>query len=72
MAEQTKEQFNVLYGNKDGWSKTTKAAYDHLFGGEWRIVAANKHSITEQTMSAFIRSNERKHFQHEAYANAGK
>jgi hypothetical protein len=58
---QSEEQFKILYGDDKSWSKTTKAVYQHLFKGERRIVAANNNQVTEQSMHAFLRTNELKH-----------
>jgi hypothetical protein len=63
---QTKKQFEVMYGEKETWSRTTKAVYEHLFNGERRIVAANDQGISEQTMYAFIKNNSLRHFQQSA------
>tara|TARA_R110000744_G_scaffold380568_1_gene503218 strand:- start:4366 stop:4623 length:258 start_codon:yes stop_codon:yes gene_type:complete len=61
MAAQTEKQFKMLYGKKTSWSKTTKAVFEHLFKDERRVVAANNNGVTEQSIYAFIQSNEHKH-----------
>lgn len=62
--EQTKEQFIVLYGeDKSKWSKTTQAAYDHLFEGQRRIFAANQNNVSEQSIYAFLKVNKLKHLE---------
>ena len=73
VAEQTEEQFEIMYGKKSKWSRTTKAVHAHLFNGERRIVAANDQGISEQTMYAFIKNNRLKHFeQNNTLKNAKK
>lgn len=62
--EQTKKQFELMYGDKTKWSKTTKACYDHLFGGLDRITAATNNNVTEQSIYAFIKNNKFKHLSH--------
>ena len=59
---QTEAQFLVLYGDdKSKWSKTTLAAYCHLFKGHRRIFAANENNVSEQSIYAFLKNNELKH-----------
>lgn len=59
---QNKEQFEILYGDKDKWSKTTLAAYEHLFCDVRRAVAANNNAVTVQTLSKFLITNKMKHY----------
>ena len=70
--KQTEAQFIVLYGEyKTKWSKTTLAAYCHLFKGHRIIFAANENNVSEQTIYAFLKNNELKHLkQSEVLANA--
>ena len=61
--EQTKEQYEILYGNRDGWSKTTKAVYDVQFNHVKRPVAAREHGVKTPTIHAFIERNNTKHIE---------
>ena len=62
--EQTEAQFLVLYGeDKAKWSKTTSAAYEHLFKDKRRIVAANDNLVSEQSIYAFIKNNKLRHME---------
>lgn len=58
---QTRKQFELLYGDKKNWSKTTKAGYDHLFNGDIRSYASMKQNITVQTLGHFLKMNKIKH-----------
>lgn len=72
VAEQTQEQFELLYGNRATWSQTTKAAFDVLFEGAHRPVAAREHGITPQTIQRFFETNKLKHIANTEYAQAGQ
>ena len=59
--EQTEKQFEILYGDKEKWSKTTKAVFDVLFNGVHRPVAAREHKVTTQALQSFLVLNKVKH-----------
>jgi len=60
---QTQTQFEIMYGDKAKWSKTTLAAFEHLFGNVRRAVAANNNGVTVQTLSKFLATNKIKHYE---------
>lgn len=73
MQTQTKEQFIMLHGRTSEQSKSAKAAFDVLFNGVYRGVAAREYGVSEQSISAFIKNNESKHIKNYLYVqqNAG-
>jgi len=63
LQEQTREQFHVMYGHRDSWSRTTGAVYDVLFHNIHRPVAARKHDVSRQAIQKFITTNKLKHIE---------
>ncbi len=63
LQEQTREQFHVMYGNRERWSRTTSAVYDVLFHNIHRPVAARKHDVSRQAIQKFINTNKMKHIE---------
>ena len=61
--KQTKKQFEMMYGNRSNWGKTTSAVFDVLFHDFHRPVAARKHCITTQSIHRFLQNNELKHIE---------
>jgi len=74
---QTKEQYHVMYGHKDTWSRTTLAVYEILFHNIHRPVAARNYDVSRQAVQKFITTNKLKHIERvemetaQNYLNAG-
>ncbi len=61
--KQSKQQFQALYGDKDGWSRSTKAAYLVVIDGKSRVEAQDEFNVTPQAMYSFLTRNKKKHNQ---------
>ena len=60
---QTREQYHVMYGEREVWSRTTGAVYDILFHNVHRPVAARNHDVSRQAIQKFINTNKLKHIE---------
>ena len=75
--EQTREQYHVMYGQRNTWSRTTSAAYEILFHNIHRPVAARNYDVSRQAIQRFINTNKLKHIERvemetaQKYLNAG-
>ena len=63
LTKQTQGQFEILYGDRSQWSRTTLAAYNHLFNNEIRSYSATQQGISVQTLGQFLKQNKIRHIE---------
>ncbi len=74
---QTKEQFSLMYGDRESWSRTTSAVYEILFHNIARPVASRTYDVSRQAIQRFMNTNKLKHMERidmetaQAYLKAG-